>query len=126
MTEDDARLTDFFGGQETEEPRDASRESEPGGESRDSAADVGPTDFDAAGDDAADTDAADETTAGPDTAAGESTPVDGDEDEPSVEYTDSGLSTYAWGRYTCSHCGETVVLVWRDDDALVCHDCKTW
>ena len=39
---------------------------------------------------------------------------------------DSGLSTYAWGEYTCSRCEGETERVWREDGALVCPDCKSW
>ena len=39
---------------------------------------------------------------------------------------DSGLSTYAWGEYTCSRCGTETDRVWRSDGDLVCSGCKTW
>ncbi len=87
VTEDDARLTDFVGGDGT--ASDAS---------------------DSSALESKDTD-----------------PVTRDRDERADEEpTESGLSTYGWGRYTCPGCGETVEHVWRDGDALVCHDCKTW
>ena len=35
-------------------------------------------------------------------------------------------STYAWGAYTCTRCGESTDRVWRDDGAFVCPSCKTW
>jgi hypothetical protein len=38
----------------------------------------------------------------------------------------TGLSTYAWGSYTCQRCEEAVERVWRDEGALVCPACKSW
>ena len=39
---------------------------------------------------------------------------------------ESGLSTYAWGEYTCSQCDSPTDHVWRADGDLVCPDCKGW
>ncbi|AGB38257.1 DUF7573 domain-containing protein [Natronococcus occultus] len=38
----------------------------------------------------------------------------------------TGLSTYAWGSYSCRRCDREVERVWRDDGAFVCPDCKSW
>lgn len=38
----------------------------------------------------------------------------------------TGLSTYAWGAYTCSRCETETERVWRADGDLVCPDCKSW
>ncbi|MFP9190302.1 hypothetical protein ACLI4Q_01355 [Natrialbaceae archaeon A-CW1-1] len=45
---------------------------------------------------------------------------------PGTPDADSGLSTYAWGTYTCRSCGETVDHVWRVEDDLVCSRCVQW
>ncbi|MFP8955159.1 hypothetical protein ACLI4Y_00385 [Natrialbaceae archaeon A-CW3] len=46
--------------------------------------------------------------------------------DPERTGTDSGLSTYAWGTYTCRSCGETVDRVWRVETDLVCSACVAW
>lgn len=40
----------------------------------------------------------------------------------------SALTTYEWtpGGVDCAECGRTVERRWRDGDALVCADCKSW
>ncbi|WP_222920110.1 hypothetical protein [Natrinema sp. SYSU A 869] len=49
------------------------------------------------------------------------------DDAPEATPSDeTGLSTYAWGEYTCSQCAATTDRVWRADGSLVCPDCKEW
>ncbi|MDQ2051174.1 hypothetical protein RBH26_11850 [Natronolimnohabitans sp. A-GB9] len=55
---------------------------------------------------------------------GETGETDGDDADATA--IDSGLSTYAWGAYTCSRCDSDVERVWREDGSLVCPDCKSW
>jgi len=41
---------------------------------------------------------------------------------------DPAVSTHRWhpeGK-SCAACGATVTRLWRDDDGLVCRDCKDW
>lgn len=52
--------------------------------------------------------------------------TDGDGDDADATAGDSGLSTYAWGSYTCNRCDSDVERVWRQDGAFVCPDCKSW
>ncbi|UTF53851.1 DUF7573 domain-containing protein [Natronosalvus rutilus] len=63
----------------------------------------------------------DETTASSSQHAG-----DADESDPPPSDPDAGLSTYAWGTYTCTRCDSSVDRVWRDGDDLVCPSCKEW
>ncbi|MXV61409.1 hypothetical protein GS429_04890 [Natronorubrum sp. JWXQ-INN-674] len=52
-----------------------------------------------------------------------------DETQPetnSHESDDTGLSTYAWGEYTCHRCETETGRVWRDDGEFVCPACKSW
>lgn len=49
-----------------------------------------------------------------------------DGDDADATAIDSGLSTYAWGAYTCSRCDSDVERVWREDGSFVCPDCKSW
>lgn len=51
---------------------------------------------------------------------------DADETEPTPEPDGTGLSTYAWGSYTCTRCESDTERVWRDEGAFVCPDCKSW
>jgi len=50
----------------------------------------------------------------------------GPETEP--EPDEPARTTYAWSDEgtTCKSCGETVERRWRQDDRLVCPDCKDW
>ena len=38
----------------------------------------------------------------------------------------TGLSTYAWGEYTCSRCDTETDRVWREEGSFVCPECKSW
>ncbi|MFC7232480.1 hypothetical protein ACFQMM_15790 [Saliphagus sp. GCM10025308] len=60
------------------------------------------------------------------TASSSQNTVDADEPDPSSSDHDAGLSTYAWGTYTCNRCDSSVDRVWRDEDDLVCPSCKEW
>ncbi|WP_312909921.1 DUF7573 domain-containing protein [Natronosalvus caseinilyticus] len=52
--------------------------------------------------------------------------VEADESDLSSSDHDAGLSTYAWGTYTCNRCDSSVDRVWRDDGDLACPSCKEW
>lgn len=45
---------------------------------------------------------------------------------PREKRSETGFSTYAWGTYTCSRCGDETNRVWRSDADLVCPECKEW
>jgi len=51
--------------------------------------------------------------------------ADGEADGEAVE---PAVSTYDWtpGGADCEGCGAVVERRWRDDDGLVCGDCKAW
>jgi len=89
-----------------------------------------PADKDTASSEAVDSESAGENAttaerAGDDTEPmGEKTEPTGDGAEATGEET--GLSTYAWGNYTCSHCDSETDRVWRADGELVCPECKSW
>ena len=64
-----------------------------------------------------------------DSAATPSTMADEDRREAAARPSspgDTGLSTYAWGRYACDRCDTETDRVWREDGALVCPECKSW
>ena len=44
----------------------------------------------------------------------------------SGEAVSAVTSTYGWGEYTCSRCGDETQRVWHDEGALVCPTCKPW
>lgn len=48
--------------------------------------------------------------------------------ETNAKAATSARTTYGWtpGGADCAECGETVERRWRDGDALVCADCKSW
>lgn len=52
----------------------------------------------------------------------------GEERDTAPAVTDPGRSTFAWspGGAECAACGSVVERRWRDDDGLVCEDCKEW
>ncbi|WP_158055275.1 DUF7573 domain-containing protein [Halorussus halophilus] len=61
------------------------------------------------------------------------TPAESDDHEADELSSDSQVvepatSTYEWSPagQECDHCGDTVARRWRDDDVLVCQDCKSW
>ncbi|WP_226480913.1 DUF7573 domain-containing protein [Natrinema amylolyticum] len=56
----------------------------------------------------------------------DSTTPDEDSATEASPANETGLSTYAWGEYTCSQCAATTDRVWRADGSLVCPDCKEW
>lgn len=45
-----------------------------------------------------------------------------------AEGTDDGLATYAWSPDggVCGACGRSAERRWRDEEGLVCADCKEW
>ncbi|QLK24340.1 hypothetical protein HYG81_09355 [Natrinema zhouii] len=47
-------------------------------------------------------------------------------DGPGEKRSETVFSTYAWGTYTCSQCGDETDSVWRSDGELVCPECKEW
>ena len=63
---------------------------------------------------------------GPETDAAVDARSETGDSSPDAEESAAGLSTYAWGTYTCSQCDAAVDRVWRDDGGLVCPDCKSW
>jgi hypothetical protein len=86
---------------------------------------------DAAGDETCDDDP--EPTDGGRSTDATDTSVVGDDDGEAggtaAERTvDPAVSTYRVPAEptACADCGESVRAVWRDDDAFVCGDCKTW
>ncbi|QSX01241.1 DUF7573 domain-containing protein [Haloterrigena alkaliphila] len=126
---DDSTLSDFLPSAETDEA--AERRSPGSGASIDSdGADSGDgdvaVDTDATNATDANVDADADVDANADAADGDSTaPTDGT--SPTAPATgDTGLSTYAWGSYTCARCDGETDRVWRADDAFVCPDCKPW
>jgi hypothetical protein len=61
-------------------------------------------------------------------AGGDEAPDATADDAAGGDGVDPATSTYAWSPSgaTCTSCGATVERRWRDDDALVCDDCKSW
>ena len=61
-----------------------------------------------------------------DTAA--DTAVDDAADPPADSDAEPATPTYRWqpDGATCADCGATTERQWRDDDAFVCADCKSW
>lgn len=53
-------------------------------------------------------------------------PAHDDRDGATPAREESAVSTYAWGEYTCSACGDATQRVWRADGELVCPACKSW
>lgn len=49
-------------------------------------------------------------------------------DATTGEPIEPATATYAWTpeRADCAACGTAVERRWRDDDRLVCADCKSW
>ena len=39
---------------------------------------------------------------------------------------EAGVSTYAWGCYTCAACEADVNRVWRAESTYVCEQCTNW
>ncbi|MDZ7701619.1 MAG: hypothetical protein U5J98_05875 [Halobacteriales archaeon] len=58
----------------------------------------------------------------------ETEPADEPEDEGPDEPVEPMAETVTWSSAggDCARCGATVEERWRDDDALVCGDCKAW
>ena len=48
--------------------------------------------------------------------------------EMETDDTTGAISTYGWtpDGTACESCGATVHRRWRDDEQLVCADCKSW
>jgi len=108
--------TDESDGSDATAESDISDESGATEEQADSAASAGSAD-EAEADDEDDADPAGSTTDNTDDSPG----VDPDAVEPAV-------STYVWddGGGECAACGATVDRRWRQEDDLVCADCKEW
>jgi len=87
---------------------------------------------DNAGADAGESDAGDDGVGGAgDEGRGElTTDGDGADTEPSADpdAVEPAVSTYVWGAAgtACAACGDSVQRRWRQDDLLVCDDCKEW
>lgn len=60
------------------------------------------------------------------TAGAESAQTDTANGETGATGTETALSTYAWGEYTCRQCERATDRAWRADGVLVCPDCKEW
>ena len=60
--------------------------------------------------------------------AADANPPDADANPPDADAVDRPTSTYAWSPdgAPCDACGATVDERWRDDQGLVCADCKEW
>ncbi|WP_458186891.1 DUF7573 domain-containing protein [Haladaptatus sp. NG-WS-4] len=50
------------------------------------------------------------------------------ESDETVSEIEPASATYAWtpGGVACANCGESVERRWRDEDGMVCVDCKEW
>lgn len=110
----DSSLDEYLDGEESEEGDDTA-ESETSTESSDAeetASDGTANEEEAAGDDTAD----------------EGTVNDEPVDEEESDAVDPAESTYDWTPTgaSCAACSATVERRWRDDDGLVCADCKSW
>ena len=119
-------LDDFLGGDESVD----SEEAQPGNEPSDDEsgdADAEPSDREQSveTDDGAVTDDGDRSAESDDADA-----VGDDGDSPYVdpEGVEPAETTYAWGGDggVCDACGERSERRWRQDDGLVCPDCKEW
>lgn len=113
---EDRRLTDYVS------DGDSAGSSTVGGESADASAeesvdgDIDSSDADSSANASADGD--------PDSSAADTETADAK--TISGTNRDSGLSTYAWGTYTCGRCESNTDRVWRDGETLVCSACKEW
>jgi hypothetical protein len=56
------------------------------------------------------------------------TAVGGSDAAPNTDDTEPATATYRWqpDGATCADCGSRTDRGWRDDDAFVCPDCKSW
>ncbi|WP_458206867.1 DUF7573 domain-containing protein [Haladaptatus sp. NG-SE-30] len=91
-----------------------------------SLSDFGPTDADEKGDEGVDTEASEErkeSYSDEEKSHGDETGSHDDEEE-----VEPARATYDWtpDGATCAGCGESVERRWRDDDGMVCADCKEW
>ena len=68
-----------------------------------------------------------DTVEGEDTNADEAD-ADDAADSPADSDAEPATPTYRWrpDGATCADCGATTERQWRDDDAFVCADCKSW
>ena len=120
-------LDDFLGGDESAHSDEARPENEPSDGESDGDTDPGPSDREQSveTDDGAVTDDGDRSAESDDADA-----VGDDGDSPYVdpEGVKPAETTYAWGGDggVCDACGERSERRWRQDDGLVCPDCKEW
>ncbi|WP_459191254.1 DUF7573 domain-containing protein [Halosimplex sp. J119] len=125
-------LDDFAGGGESDGSPDESADAadEPGASAAESGDPVGSSvDDDASDASDSEGDASSEETSGGD-AETDTSEDSSESDGPPVSATavEPAVSTYTWSGDggVCDACGETVDRRWRQDDDLVCPDCKDW
>jgi len=71
---------------------------------------------------------ADEDSAEGDDTGADEADADDAADSPADSDAEPATPTYRWrpDGATCADCGATTERQWRDDDAFVCADCKSW
>jgi len=62
----------------------------------------------------------------PETGTGESADEAQSDEIPDIEEVTAPTMSHRPGSGTCAVCGAIVERRWRDDERLVCSDCKSW